>query len=382
MHADLRAGRLARCSAALAWLARRDGLISEDWMVRARIEQLEGRLDAAVESLSRVDDRDALAPQARLMGGVIELERHRSRAAERALRKAVELDPGQIAARLELIQLYSRQQRFAELDAQFDALADRNQLDFEHLRFWFMTRNAPWDAKDDLEPLRQMVEADPEDYRSRLALSQGLRRVGRSDEAAPILDSIPESVSYAQAARAQMAIDRGDLDRAERLLADDRSDDAQISQLRGRLALLHGDAAAAARWFWRAYSVRPDDRATLAGLATTLRLAGQTADAEPFLVRVKRFDEFSELISRITAPNSAEDGQLHRRLGSLCEAVGRTSEARAWYRLAIASNPLDPEAQRALFRFKGCSESRFHRASPIRCTRPNQALRCSPSPYS
>src|SRR5262249_6198473 len=47
MYADLRAGRLADCWAALTWLERHDRLTSEDWMVRARIEQLQGRPDQA-----------------------------------------------------------------------------------------------------------------------------------------------------------------------------------------------------------------------------------------------------------------------------------------------------------------------------------------------
>ncbi len=201
MYADLRAGRLTACSAALAWLERHARFTSEDWMVRARIEQLQGRPDRALDCLNHVNDREPLGPQARLMGGVIELQRHRARPAEIALRKVVELDPGQVAARLELIQLYSRQQRFPELDVQFEGLADRDLLDFDHLRFWFMTRNAPWDVKDDFEPLRRMVEADPEDWPSRRGLAQGLRRLGRSDEANEVLKPIPESDPATRAAR-------------------------------------------------------------------------------------------------------------------------------------------------------------------------------------
>ena len=38
------------------------------------------------------------------------------------------------------------------------------------------------------------------------------------------------------------------------------------------------------------------------------------------------------------------------RLGAACEAAGRLGEARAWYRLAIARDPLDEASQRALYR--------------------------------
>ena len=91
-----------------------------------------------------------------------------------------------------MIQLYSRQQRFAQLDAQFSALADRDRLDFDYLRFWFMTRGAPWDAKDDVDALRRYVDADAEDRWSRLALAEGLRRLGRVEEAEQLLQPMPD----------------------------------------------------------------------------------------------------------------------------------------------------------------------------------------------
>jgi hypothetical protein len=43
---------------------------------------------------------------------------------------------------------------------------------------------------------------------------------------------------------------------------------------------------------------------------------------------------------------------LLRALGAACEKIHRLPEARAWYRLAIDANPLDTEAQKALFRLQ------------------------------
>ena len=152
-----------------------------------------------------------------------------------------------------MIQLYSRQQRFIELNAQFEGLANRDRLDFAYLRFWFMTRNAPWDVKGDLTALRRMAETDPEDLWSRLAWAEGLRRLGRADEAEEVLEPIPESAIDALATRARVAIDRGDLERAERFLARDREDSTAANRLRGQLALRHEDARSAVRWFRKAY---------------------------------------------------------------------------------------------------------------------------------
>jgi tetratricopeptide (TPR) repeat protein len=358
MYADLRAGRLADCQAALSWLERHGRLIAEDWMVRARIEHLQGRLDRALDSLRRVDDRDPLAAQARLMSGLIELERHRARAAEVALRKAIELDPGQAAARLELVQLYSRQQRFAERDAQFGALAERDQLDFGHLRFWCLTRIIPWAANDDVEVLGRYVDADAEDRWSRLALAEGLRRLGRGDEAQRRLQPIPELDPEARVLRAQFALDQGDLEHVRRLLAGGPADHVRLAQLRGQLALRVGDGASALGHFRAALTVQPDDCITLSGLATALRQTGQDKAAEPFFARIRYYTAISALVDRLQAPRAATDVHLQRRLGSLCEAIGRRSEARAWYRLVAASDPLDSEAQKALFRLGPASSPR------------------------
>ena len=323
MHADLRAGQNGRCAAALAWLEERDRLIAADWMVRGGLEQLDGRSDAAIAALGHVDDRDPLSAQAHLMSGLVELERYRARPAEAALLKALARDPGQKSARLELIRLYSRQQRFAELDRQFDELAERNLLDFEYVRFWFMTRNAPWEAKEDIEILQHMVKSDPEDRWSRVALAEGLRRLARPDEARKILEPLPSTDADGRAVRAWLAIDRGDLECAEELAALGPPDHPRLAQLRGQLALKRDDAQVAVRYFQQAYAAAPDDRVTLAGLATALKLNGQSAAAEPFLAQIRRFDELAPLVGRITAADAASDGDLHRRLGSICEAIGR-----------------------------------------------------------
>jgi hypothetical protein len=45
-----------------------------------------------------------------------------------------------------------------------------------------------------------------------------------------------------------------------------------------------------------------------------------------------------------------DDPTAWRELGALCEAAGRLPEARAWYLLVIAKDPLNIPAQEALFR--------------------------------
>ena len=47
-----------------------------------------------------------------------------------------------------------------------------------------------------------------------------------------------------------------------------------------------------------------------------------------------------------------------RELGAACAALDRKGEARAWYKLAIALDPLDAESQQALFRLNDPSQNR------------------------
>src|SRR5262249_35485669 len=124
-----------------------DRLTTEDLMVQARLGEMRGHLDEALKTLARIDHRDVYYPRARLMMGQIELKRDRARSGETALLEALECDPRLVAARLELVRLYGRQQRTAELNEQCRALVSQNALDFEHLRFWCLTRNVPWNPE-------------------------------------------------------------------------------------------------------------------------------------------------------------------------------------------------------------------------------------------
>ena len=205
---------------------------------------------------------------------------------------------------------------------------------------------------------------------------EGLRRLGRADEAEGILEGIPESDPDALAIRGCLAMDRET--RIGRAGSWPMIGAARVLQLRGQLALMHEDGPAAVRsGSASAYASKHDDRATLMGLATAPRLVGKGADSEPLMVMVRRFDELTRLVGRITAANAATDGDLHRRLGSICEAIGRPAEALAWYRLAIGCSPLDAESQKAIFASRR-GRGREARVSPITALGPHFAFASTP----
>jgi tetratricopeptide (TPR) repeat protein len=278
------------------------------------------------------------------------MKRGRLRPAEAAFLAAAALEPNSVKPHRELVYLYNLQHRQADLDAQLHALSELGTLEYGYLVHWTKTRNVVWNPARDCEDLARFLEADPGDRRSRLALAEGLRQMNRLDEAAGVLAPLPDSDSEARVLRAMLALDRGDLEALDRLLAASPDDDPNLARVRGQLALKRGDASAAVRYFRVAHAADPSDRVALFGLGSALARSGDPAAAEPYLAAARRHDAVTPLITRASTDLGAKDPELPARLGAACEAAGRLYEARAWYKLAIARDPLDRGSQQAVFR--------------------------------
>ena len=111
-----------------------------------------------------------------------------------------------------------------------------------------------------------------------------------------------------------------------------------------------GDAPAAVGHFRVALGADPSDRPTLFGLGQALRQAGDPASAEPYLEASRRHDAVTPLVTEASTAAGMADPTLPCRIGEACEAAGRFAEAAAWFRLAIARDPLDSRAQADLAR--------------------------------
>src|SRR5262249_11839625 len=141
--------------------------------------------------------------------------------------------------------------------------------------------------------------------------------------------------------------------RAERLLALGRRDDPELARLRGRLALWRRDAPSAVRQFRIAYAADPENRDTIYGLASALLLIGDQQAVEPLRQAAGNLARLNALVQRAGTAQGRRDPTLMRQIGAACATLHRDAEARAWYKLAIARDPLDAQAQRALFRLGG-----------------------------
>jgi hypothetical protein len=319
-----------------------------DWMLRARIAESQGHLPEALAHLKLVEDSDPIASQAWLKAGQIERSRHAARGAESAFLHSLALNPQQIQAHRELAALYAVQRRTEECDHQFRALA--RLISFDHILAFAWCQNLlrVWNTDEAIEVLKNFVAYDADDRWSRLALATNLRLTRKLDQAEATLGPLPDSDPEARASRIALAIDKGEIETAQRLAQDGPSDHGRLSALRGRLALSAGDAATAAGWFRSALRSDREDVDSIHGLGMALRLAGDPR-AREFLDLALNYEKFKRALQdSINTINT--DSKLFFKLGECCEKIHHQTEARVWYELAIKRDPLDVEAEQALSR--------------------------------
>lgn len=142
--------------------------------------------------------------------------------------------------------------------------------------------------------LTQAETIEPENVEAQYYLGIIAERVSRLDEAqtrylnAARLD--PSNAQYVVAA-AEMMIDRGLLDEADALLAQQESllaHHAGIRQTRGHVALLRGDAESAVKFFNDARLLAPDDTMVLEDLIRAQIATGNFAEAEYHLATIQK----------------------------------------------------------------------------------------------
>jgi tetratricopeptide (TPR) repeat protein len=349
-EAELQAGRFDPAARTLERLGRFGPPTVDDWMLRARVAIARGRTEEALNALARVPDEHPRAVDARFRQGQLELRRGRARAAEAALLQALQRYPQLVQARRELIYIYGMQLRRPELDEQFRALSELGPLSFDDVFVWSLTRGCTWDPADQVKALGRFVKADPGDRWSRLGLAESLRRLGRLDEAGKAVSALPAFDSEARVIRVNLCLDRSDVAAAEALLAEGPAEHAGLALLRGRMAVFRHDGPSAVHHLRAAYARNPNDRDVQFYLGQALRLVGENAAAGPLLQAAGKQDVLAALINRAITGRMRADPSYPLQLGAACAAAQRVPEAIAWYKLAMARDPHNPEAQTALSR--------------------------------
>jgi tetratricopeptide (TPR) repeat protein len=345
-----RAAQQGRWSQAETALGRLTDPAPEDWLLRAVVATSLDQPEAALRYLGRIPRDGPLAAQVALVTSRAELGRFRARPMEDALRLALRLDPNLAETRRSLVFLYGTQGRRLELLEQFDALAAQGPLTFDLVEHWSIAHQEQINEPDKLKPtLERFVENDPEDRMSRLGLAKVLRQLGQFERAKECLAPLPDSDPDARACRAEIEFDRGDMEAATSLLAGGPQDHPKLARLRGQLALNRQNGSEAVRCFRLSDAGDPNHGETLYGLAQALRVVGDRAAAQSY---ARRADAQRVLRDHLTnlAANREPRPVVCCRLAADCESAGYLPEARAWYRLAIAYDPTNQQAQGALFR--------------------------------
>jgi tetratricopeptide (TPR) repeat protein len=353
----LHEGRINDAVTAVDLLMKSRAPLPRDWMLRGRVSVAQAHADEALDALKRVPDDDPLAAQAWLLTGQVELRRNRAKDAEQALLKALKLDSKLTQAHRELIFIYGMQLRRDEVNEQFTALSELTELTYDNVFHWCLLRNCLWEPGEVAETLSEFLAADPSDRHSRLALADNYRRLGLFDEADQALAALSEDDSDARVGRILLALDRRQEEFAEELLAKGPADDPELARIRGRIALARRDGPEAVRYFQIAYSHDPGDRDTLFGLINAYELCGEDAAAVPLRKAARNLENFNTLVQRVATPVGRKDPGLLKEMGEACSALGFIPEARAWYKIAIARDPLDTVSQQALFRLNAKAQA-------------------------
>ncbi len=347
---DFRAGRYEQVSQGLDQLSQLRAPTPLDWFLRAELAAIQERLEEALADLAHVPDGHPIAAEAHLIAGQIQRRRDRVRLAEGEFLHAIRLDFSIMQAHRELIRIYGIQLRRPEFNREFQAIQRLTVLSFDDVYHWTSVRNNLWGPSDVAEDLMRFVAADPLDRWSRLALADILRRMHRETDALLDASELAPDDPEALAIRVQIALDLEDGKEADRLLALGPADNPTLARLRGRKALAQRDAEEAVRQFRIAYAAEPDDNETLSGLRVAYFLTGNEKEATFFREAATNLGRLNSLLQRGRAEGARNNLELLRDFGVTCASLHRDSEARAWLGLAIAANPLDTEAQRALAR--------------------------------
>jgi tetratricopeptide (TPR) repeat protein len=335
-----------------------------DWMLRAQIAVVKGREAEAIEALGKVPDEYPMAWQARLEAGQLELRRNRYVAAEELFLAAIKLDPKRaVQARRELVYIYGMQLRRPELNANFRELAEIAPLNDSQVFLWCLTRGVSWDAAEIIDTLKKCLDADPNDRWARIGMAEQLCKLTRFDEAEAAVAPLPESDPIARATRVRIALERGDDQTAESLLAGGPADNLNLALLRGRFALARGNGPEAVRQFRIAHDQAPNLREAVLGLGQALKTTGNLTAAGPLLEEGRKHERLGGLVQRAAVEENRNDPALMRDLGDACAAIGRYPEARAWFNLAITRDLFDTQAQQGLARVKQLEEEAKARSS-------------------
>ena len=322
-----------------------------DHGLQARVDIAKGRVDQAIDNLSVIPDDHPLAGWARLRCGQLERSRMRFRKAENWLQETLRIDENSVEARRELVYVYGMQLRRSVLHDQFRKLNRLTTIKAKEIWVWCMVRDlAWWHPEEHIPILERAIGVDAEDYWSRIALAEVLRRQGHTDQAMLMLEQSPVDRIELLAKRLELLLDQQDLEQVQKSLEKIPLNEPNVATLRGRLAMSNGDTKSALKFFELSEEFESGKREVIANLGQALIQAGDQKKGKIYLQKAGQIDKLNNMLLQLEKTIESSGVETWRTLGSTCESADRLAEARAWQSLIIANNPFDQIAQTAVFR--------------------------------
>jgi tetratricopeptide (TPR) repeat protein len=312
------------------------------------------------------------------------LDEGRAAEAERQLRAFLDVHPDSLRGHRLLARLLLIEGRRFEAAKHLTFLLQSGEINLEELVLLGDGRT-DYDAPDELEKYRRAV---PDDPRPLLAIARVDFREGRTAAARERLETIvafdPGQIeAQAWLGRALLGLDdHAGLMAWHAALPSEADAHPTIWLVRGLFARAANQPRAAARCFWEAIRLDPNDAQAHAELAHQLNALGEAELAARFHARAT---DLHELINRLKSIyTDRERLAFHpdavQRVGwvaVLMESLGRPWEAAAWRRRVLKLDPRHQESEQVLERLQSTLASNAARTLP----EANLALHCDLSAY-
>lgn len=302
-----------------------------------------GRLTRADELFSQIDDQQHGAADAYRRAGAAWLKSGRVSSAERAFRRSIELDPGNLPARTALAELLRLSGRYFELESLLRELIQSNACPSAVL-FAVAWPDKIWLDEEDRSQIAVYRQADPDCEWIGLAVSiadavsEDARQAALRLAKSVALKSDPASIE-GFARWGTVLAESGDWDelsRWNRLQTDKTLAHPQVWYVRGLWQLDRGNHPGAIRCFWEALERGPFHAGATYQLSQLLSRTQDDGHAGVFAERSRKLSELRQQVVFGKGAGAFPDAEVLRKIVTTLEELGRDWEVVGWSQLALA----------------------------------------------
>ena len=287
----------------------------------------------ALDEFERVPDHSTYGIRARaLSANILAFQLRKLSAAEQQLRRLLDVDPKHPQAIKQLAYLLGLTSRSWEKTPY--SLAQIRNGSFGYVQLHVLALGDT--VAENPEELERFHASNADDPLVMLGVARQLIDKQQRAKAEKLLrQAIAARPDLVQAqvrlGRLLLDADDGTFSRWHEALPKSAEQHPNIWELRGHRARADSSLKAAARCYWEASRRNPNDQSCIYQLGQTLRTLDRKEDAEPFLIRSRRIEEYADAVKIAQTPTD------YRTASHLAEELGLVWEACGFLELALAS---------------------------------------------